>query len=254
MRRIKLLIAYDGTDFSGWQIQPKDETVVGLLQKTFYSVFGEEISILGASRTDAGVHALGQVAVFRTRLLLDLDKMRYAWNAALPKSIFIRSAELAVDDFHPFHNVDAKIYYYHFFLGRPLPHVARFGWNYRYISQVDFIKLSRCLSLFEGTHDFASFCTIETGLPEETVRTIYSMKLDIMRRFGMGRIVVVGKAFARFMIRRMVGAALDVARRSEWSEQTIAHMLAHPNPRQELIKADGTGLCLRKIIYGPDEL
>lgn len=254
MRRIKLLIAYDGTDFSGWQIQPKDETVVGLLQKTFQRVFGEEISILGASRTDAGVHALGQVAVFRTRLLIDLDRMRCAWNAALPKSIFIRAAEIASDDFHPFHNVDAKTYYYHFFLARPLPHLARFGWNYQYINQVDFSKLSRCLSLFEGTHDFGSFCTVETGLPEETIRTIYSMKLHVMRRFGMGRIVVTGKAFARFMIRRMVGAAMDVARRPEWTEETIAHMLANPNPRQELVKADGSGLCLRKIMYGPERV
>ncbi len=116
MRRIKLVIAYDGTDFSGWQIQLNDVTIAGTLERTFHAVFGEKISILGASRTDAGVHALGQVAVFRTSVAVDIERMRYAWNAALPKSIFIRSAELAGEVFHPFHRVDAKTYYYHFFL------------------------------------------------------------------------------------------------------------------------------------------
>ncbi len=105
------------------------------------------------------------------------------------------------------------------------------------------------MALFEGTHDFGSFCTVETGLPEETIRTMYSVKLNLMHRLGMGRITVTGKAFARFQIRRMVGAAMDVARRPGWTEATIAHMLAHPNPRQELIKADASGLCLRKIMY-----
>ena len=125
MRRIKIIIAYDGTDFFGWQIQPKDVTIAGTLEDSFLRVFGEKISILGASRTDSGVHALGQVAVFRTNLLIDLDRMRYAWNASLPPAIFIRSVELASEDFHPFHGVDAKTYDFHFFLGRPLPHVAR---------------------------------------------------------------------------------------------------------------------------------
>lgn len=254
MRRIKLIIAYDGTDFSGWQVQPCDVTIAGVLEKTFHRVFGENVSILGASRTDAGVHALGQVAVFKTTVPVDLDRMKYAWNAILPSSLHIRSLELAEDGFHPFHNVDFKIYYYHFFLGRPLPIVARFGWNYRYIDQVDFGRLGRCLALFEGTHDFGSFCTVETGLPDETIRTIYSVKLNLFRRWGVGQIAVIGKAFARFQVRRMVGAAFDVARRPGWTEQTIAHMLANPNPRQELIKADGKGLCLRKIVYRPRDL
>lgn len=252
MQRIQLVVAYDGTDFAGWQVQARDITVAGTLENTFSRVFGEDISILGASRTDAGVHALGQVAVFKTNMNVDLGRMKHAWNAALPPAIVIRSLTVAPDTFHPFHNVEFKRYYYHFFLRRPLPIVARFGWHFRYLDQVDFGRLDRCLRLYEGTHDFGSFCTVETGLPDETIRTIHSVKLRLFKKWGVGQIAVTGEAFARFQIRRMVGAAFDVARRPGWSEQTIAHMLAHPDPRQALIKAEGQGLCLRKISYRRD--
>ena len=86
-----MVVAYNGTEFLGWQVQLDDRTVAGTLERVYRTVFGEQVSILGASRTDAGVHALGQVAVFKTALLIDLNRMRLAWNASLPKSISIRS-------------------------------------------------------------------------------------------------------------------------------------------------------------------
>lgn len=253
MPKLKLIIAYDGTDFAGWQIQPNAPTVASVLQKAYQATFDEEISVLGASRTDAGVHALGQVASVRVNRTIDSEKMRHAWNAAMPRSINIRSLQEVPDDFNPFIGVKEKTYWYHFFYRRPLPMMARFGWYYPFVDRVDFSKLQDCLALYQGTHDFASFCTVEEG--DVTVRTINSIKMTRFDRFGVGRIEVKGPGFVRFQIRRMVGYAFDIARRPEESAATIARLLENPNPRQELIKAGAQGLCLRKIIYrqGGDE-
>jgi len=247
--RVRMVVAYDGTDFLGWQTQPRGKTIARTLEETFSAVFKQRISLLGASRTDAGVHALGQVVLGRTDFCIDPERMRFAWNSSLPRDIIIRSLEFVDERFHPFHDVEAKTYYYHFFLRPPLPHVARYGWHFYYMNAVRFDLLERCLKLYEGTHDFSSFCTLETDNPQEAVRTIFSVRLSKINKWGMGRIAVVGKSFVRFQIRRMVGAAFDVARRPGWTEQTIVQMLAKPDPQQELFRAEASGLCLRKIVY-----
>lgn len=108
MQKYKIIVAYDGTDFHGWQIQPRDITVTSCLQKTYKHVFGQEISVFGASRTDSGVHALGQVAQFHTDLDIPEEKMREAWNRSLPSSIVIRSLQKVSQDFHPCANVLQK--------------------------------------------------------------------------------------------------------------------------------------------------
>lgn len=251
--RIRFVVAYDGTDFLGWQVQPRGKTVAGVLEETFFKVFKKRVSLLGASRTDAGVHALGQVVLGRTDLCIDAERMRNAWNGLLPRSIVIRLLEFVDERFHPFHGVESKTYYYHFFLKSPLPHVARYGWDFPYIKDVRFDVLEKCLKLYEGTHDFTSFCTRETDDPEEAVRTVFSVSLSKISRWNIGRITVVGKSFVRFQIRRMIGAAFDVARRPGWSSDTIVQMLEYPNVQQELLRAEGHGLCLRKIIYKNDE-
>ncbi|MBM3894723.1 tRNA pseudouridine(38-40) synthase TruA [Candidatus Dependentiae bacterium] len=249
IRKIKMIVSYDGTDFLGWQIQKDDRTVAGVLESTYRRVFGEKISILGASRTDSGVHALGQVAIFRTELEILNEKMLFAWNASLPSSIVIRSLKDCTDDFHPFHRVLSKTYYYHVFLNRPLPFFARFGWRYPYSESLRMDVLSEALQLFVGTHDFGSFCTIDQDEPQDTIRTVQSIRLKKISRFGLLQIAVVGKSFARFQIRRMVGAALDVARRPELQAHEITKMLKNPNSNQSLVKAPAEGLCLRRIIY-----
>ncbi len=129
MKQYKLIIAYDGTDFSGWIQQPGLPTIVNTLESTFHEVYKKPISILGASKTDAGVHAVGQVAVFKTDLDLDAKTMQWAWNNALPESISLRSLEY-VPDFHPHYNVINKTYYYHLFPDRPSPFFSRSGWHY----------------------------------------------------------------------------------------------------------------------------
>lgn len=247
MQKYKILIAYDGTNFHGWQIQPTAVTVTSCLEKTFKRVFGKTISLFGASRTDSGVHALGQVAQFTADIDIDAEIMREAWNENLPISILIRRIEKVPESFHPCHNVKQKVYLYHLFLKRPLPHLARYGWFYRFAHLVDWEKFKKGLNLYVGTHDFASFCKNDEG--KETVRTIDSIRVRRILEGSVVQVEVRGKSFLRFQIRRMIGYALDVARRKDFSVGYLQSVLDSKNPQQTLVKAGAGGLCLRKIIY-----
>lgn len=245
MTRLKIIVAYDGTDFFGWQIQEGQKTVAGTLQSTFLYVFGKEIHIAAASRTDAGVHALGQVAVFTTDINIEPEKLRSAWQNVLPESILIRSIEPIDADFNPRHNVQQKTYYYHFFQERPLPMIARYGFYYRF--PVDIKKLQECLNVFVGTHDFRSFCTGDDY--ENTVRTIDSISIEYLHRFNAHRIIVKGPGFLRYMIRRIVGACLEVASRDTLNIADLQKALEQKNPLQLLPTAPAHGLWLYKIVY-----
>ncbi len=248
MKKYKAIIAYDGTDFFGWQIQPTAPTVTASLQETFNKVFKQSITVVGASRTDTGVHALGQVAKFSTDLALSPEAIKKAWNNRLPKSIVIKELTLTDENFHPCQNVAQKTYDFHLFLRRPLPFFARFGLLYDFIDQVDFEKFSRALALYEGEHDFASFCKIEDE-DKSTIRTIDRITMAKYPNIHALRITIKGKSFLRFQIRRMIGYALDVARRKDLSVAYIQEIRDNPTPQQKLLKADGCGLCLRKVIY-----
>lgn len=248
MRKYKAIVAYDGTDFYGWQVQPSHSTVAEALQKAFFSAFLQPVTVLGASRTDAGVHALGQVALCTTTFDLDPLCLSHAWNNCLPKSIVIRSLEIADPLFHPFAHVVQKTYYYHLFVKRPLPFVARYGWFWRFVDRVDWEKFGKAMYLFVGEHDFRSFCKHELG--QTTVRTIDSIDIKKFSRFGMIRIEIKSKGFLRYQIRRMVGAALDVASKQKMPVDFVKKQLDYPSDQQELLKAEGCGLCLRKIVYG----
>ena len=246
LNRYKIIVSYDGTAYHGWQVQKTLPTVAGTMQKAFRDVFNTDISLLGASRTDAGVHALGQVATFCTDLRVEPRGMFHAWSNSLPVDIVIRSLELVSADFNPHHDVEYKLYQYHFFVSRPLPLVQRYGWFFRL--PVDLEKLQECLQVFVGTHDFRSFCTgDEKG--DDTIRTIDSITLSYHEPFNAYRIQVRGQRFLQYMIRRMVGAALDVAARKMVSSEYLRQVLAEKNPRQNLINAPAQGLLLHEIMY-----
>lgn len=258
MKKYKMIVAYDGTDFHGWQIQLSDVTIASTLQKSFKDAFAKTVSILGASRTDSGVHALGQVAVARTDLDMDPALILRVWNNSLPNAIVIKSLEFADEDFHPFANVVSKTYYYYLFLERPLPFIARYGWFWKFIDSVDLEKFAKAMELFVGKHDFRSFCKNEVG--RQTVRTVDSIKVDhiecLSEMLPCGelpvravRIAITSKGFLRYQIRRMIGAALDVARLDSMTVDFIKDKLANPSDQQVTTKASGCGLCLREIVY-----
>ena len=245
MKKYKIIIAYDGTDYYGWQIQPGHTTVTSTLQNSFKYVFGKEIIITGASRTDAGVHAMGQTAAFTTDLIIEPGHMKFAWQNVLPDSILIRDLQEISLDFNPRHHVAQKTYYYHFFQERPLPFIARYGWYYQY--SVDTQKLHHALQLFVGTHDFRSFCAGNEY--DTTVRTIDAMKVEYLARFKAFRIIIKAPGFLRYMIRRIVGACLEIASDKRRSIDELQTALNQKKSHQLLVSAPAKGLLLYKIRY-----
>jgi tRNA pseudouridine38-40 synthase len=249
MKNYKVTIAYDGTSYHGWQVQPGVPTIAGTSQACFTSTFHYPIALIGASRTDAGVHALGQVAHFTTSLDIADATLKRAWNAHLPQDIQIRSLKTVDSHFHAQRNVISKTYYYHFFIERPLPFVARYGLYYRFF--LDFDKLSKALNIFVGTHDFRSFCT---GYEQETtIRCIHSITLTYLKRYRTYRIIFKGPGFLRYMIRRIVGASLEIASSLRYTHHDLVNVLAEANPHQNLPTAPAQGLLLRKIFYAQGE-
>lgn len=246
-----IIVAYDGTNYHGWQIQPVAKTICSELQQAWFLLMKTPIAILGASRTDAGVHAIGQVARFKAEIpaSANLEKLRQAWNARLPNDIHIRSFLPSAENFHPCVNVKQKTYYYTLFLKKPLPFVERFGWYYDFMPEVDLEKFYRGLACYVGTHDFASFCKVDLENPKDTVRRIDSITITPHRRWGAIVVEIKGPSFVRFQIRRMIGYALDLARRPNLGLEYLQNLLTNPNPRQTLLKAEAKGLCLRRIVY-----
>lgn len=242
-KQYKLIISYDGTDYSGWIQQPTMPSIVQTLQDSFELVFFKKIRLLGASKTDAGVHALGQVAVFKTDLQIDPEKMRWAWNNALPESITIRLLEQN-EDFYPHANVQNKIYHYDLFFDRPLPFVARYG--VQPYGAVDWKLFEQALQLFVGTHNFQAFYTGNDK--EDTRRTIDAIRLERTGNMGY-RVVVIGKSFLRHMVRRMIGAALAVAQRESILLDDITHALQTGQTNCQLPTAPAKGLMLYEIEY-----
>lgn len=246
MKNYRITVAYDGTAYHGWLEQPGQATVVGTLVDAYESVFGQKIDLLGASRTDAGVHALGQVARFHSNLEIDSQRWVRAWNGALPADIKIRTLEEVSPQFHPHQGVWQKVYYYHIFLKRPLPFCARYG--YYYSCPLDLEKLAESLTCFEGIHNFWTF-RVEGGAARSDICTMRSVHFEQFRRFDLIRIVVCGDRFLYNMVRRMVGAALVVSSSERRSVDEIRRALEHKTPRDYFPTAPAHGLVLRRVIY-----
>ena len=245
MKPYKVVIAYDGTGYHGWQEQKNIITVAGLLQARFKKVFGQEIKLVGASRTDTGVHALGQVARFYSDRIIDPLIMQRSWNSSLPPDIHIRALEYAPENFHSQHNVIEKTYYYHFFTQLPLPFIARYGLYYRF--PLDYDKFKESLDLFVGTHDFRLFCADNNY--DTTIRTINFIKLEYLQKYRAYRIIVKGPSFLRYMIRRIVGSSLEIAASKNRSIHEIADALQERKSSYQFPTAGAHGLLLRKVTY-----
>lgn len=174
-RRILLRVAYDGTNYHGWQVQSNAATIEGELNRVLTQLTGEEIQVTGASRTDAGVHALGNVAVFDTASRIPAEKFSYALNQRLPEDIVIQSSVQVADDFHPRHCDCRKTYEYDI-LNRTFPLPAYRNTAYFLYGDLDLDAMRKACQAFLGEHDFASFCAAGAQV-QTTVRTIYSLEV-----------------------------------------------------------------------------
>jgi tRNA pseudouridine38-40 synthase len=209
MRNLKLTVAYDGTDFHGWQIQPELATVQGELERTFSKLFNHPVHVIGSGRTDAGVHAHGQVASVQTERSMDTDAVLRGGNALLPSTVRILSVEEVRPDFHPRHAARSKIYEYHLWRNPIVsPFHSRYVHPFRYV--LDEATLDRATEQFLGTHDFTSFCATATEV-EDRVRTIFEAEWDRNDETWIFRIR--GSGFLQYMVRTIAGTLLDAGQR-----------------------------------------
>lgn len=240
MHKYKIKISYDGTNYYGWQTQPNKATITGILENRFKSVFKQDIKIEGASRTDRGVHAMGQVAQFETDLKIDKQLLISILNNSLPRDILIRKIEEIDNSFHVRHNISLKTYYYHIFIERPSVFYSRYGYYY---PELNLDLLKEKLQIFIGHHDFRSFCT---GYEKEnTCRNIESIELKFIKKIDAYRIIFKSTGFLRHMVRRIVGACID----NKYMVPEIKSIMEVKNNNQRIVTAPAHGLLLYKIDY-----
>lgn len=215
MRNIKLTISYDGANFHGWQIQPGLPTIQGLLNDAARTITQENIVVHGASRTDSGVHALGQVAHFKTLSRLPAAEFQRALNALLPPAIRIVDAEEVGPEFHSRWLAQAKTYHYRIYRGRVLTPFD-YGRALHYPGPLNEDAMAAAARQFEGEHDFTSFAA-SSGSEEDdgarnTVRLIYSSELVGHAASEGIEYRVRGKSFLRYMVRKIVGTLIEVGK------------------------------------------
>ncbi|MGB9430872.1 MAG: tRNA pseudouridine(38-40) synthase TruA, partial [Candidatus Acidiferrum sp.] len=215
MRYFKLTIAYDGTDFHGWQFQTNKPTVQGEIVSVLRRLTQENVLLLGAGRTDAGVHALGQVASFRTQSALSAGEFQRALNALLPPAIRIVSAEEKGPDFNARWSAKGKVYRYRIYRGKVVPPML---WRYvlHYPFPLDEDAMQNAAARFVGVHDFTSFAA-STGSEDDDKernmeREIFSTELKRSEDSQELCFTVHGRSFLRYMVRKMVGTLLEVGR------------------------------------------
>lgn len=213
MRNIKLTIEYDGTNYKGWQIQPRNQrTIQGEITAAAKKVFNEDIKLIGSGRTDSGVHALGQVANFKTHSKLDVIKIKNALNAHLDKDIRIINAEDAPRDFHAQYSAKRKTYRYSICL-RDTPNPFHYRYFLHFPRKLNLKHMREEAECLTGKKDFRSFMATDPALGEkihekDTIRTIY--RLDIKKRDDLLMIEIEANGFLYKMVRNIVGTLLEI--------------------------------------------
>lgn len=244
MKRIKIVVAYDGTNYHGWQIQPNGITIEAVLNQKLRELLKEDIQVIGASRTDSGVHALGNAAVFDTETRIPGEKISFALNQLLPEDIRIQHSEEVNPDFHPRRCSSRKRYCYRI-LNRtfPIP-TCRLDTHFVY-GKLDLEKMQQAASYLVGEHDFKSFCSIHTEVLT-TIRTIY--ELEVEKTGDIISIRVEGNGFLYNMVRIIAGTLLD-AGKGNLQPEDIKEMLTACNRDAAGPTAPAKGLTLMGIQF-----
>ncbi len=201
-----MVVAYDGTNYCGWQVQPNGITVEEVLNRSLSNLLGEKIEVMGASRTDSGVHSLGNVAVFDTNTRMPADKIAFALNQRLPEDIVVQGSCEVPSDWHPRYQESTKTYEYRI-LNRTFRMPTRRLDTYFYHYPLDVEQMSEATSYLVGTHDFASFCAANAQV-KSTVRTIYSCTAQ--KENDIITIRVTGNGFLYNMVRIIAGTLIEV--------------------------------------------
>jgi tRNA pseudouridine38-40 synthase len=244
MRKIKLTIQYDGSRYSGWQIQPGKKTVQGELVEALSNLVGVRTFVHGASRTDAGVSALGQVGLFELDSPIPTANFPGAINDRLPRDIIITSAEEAPPKFDLLGDVKSKLYRYTIYTGRNRP-VLRLNQCWHIPKKLDIAAMSRAAQFLVGTKDFKSFASGKDRR-EETTRTIF--RCEVTELDNWIYIEVEGDSFLYNMVRNVVGSLVEVGS-GRWKPEKITEVLSAKDRRAAGPLAPPGGLCLMWIKY-----
>lgn len=242
--RVKLTVAYDGTDYCGWQVQPNGITVEEVLNRTLSELFHNEITVTGASRTDSGVHALGNVAVFDVNTRMPADKISYALNQRLPDDIVVQDSREVDAKFHPRFAKSRKTYEYKILNRKfPLPTLGRYSLFAYHPLDVD--RMNRAVSYLAGEHDFTSFASVHSQT-NTFVRTIYDAA--VTKEADMLTIRLTGNGFLYHMVRIIAGTLMRVGSGMTEPEE-IPKILAARNREAAGPTAPAHGLTLVEIRY-----
>lgn len=244
MKRVKLTVAYDGTNYCGWQVQPNGNTIEAELNKHLSELLGEEIKVIGASRTDAGVHAMGNVAVFDTSARMPAEKISFAMNTRLPADIRIQKSEETDPEFHPRFCNTRKTYEYKI-CNRRFPDPCQRLYSLFYYWNLDTARMQQAADYLVGTHDFTSFCTNRPEITDR-VRTIYSLQVE--RQGDMITIRVTGSGFLYNMVRIITGTLLRVGS-GQMEPEEIPEILEAKDRGRAGETARPEGLTLVEIEY-----
>jgi tRNA pseudouridine38-40 synthase len=241
---IKLTVEYDGTHYHGWQVQASGETIQAVLERAVSTLVGRPTRVIGSGRTDAGVHALGQVANFISDKEFRPYLVQRALNALTPEDVTIKTVEIVPDSFHARRDGRSRIYEYRI-LNRPSPSPfhLKFAWHVH--DPLDIPAMRQAVTCLEGEHDFSSFRAAGCDAAHP-VRTIYRASLN-----SSGDLIVFtveATAFLRHMMRNMIGTLVEVGRQQR-TPQSFAELLTACDRTQAGIKAPPQGLFLVEVKY-----
>ena len=243
-RNLKLTIAYEGTDFEGWQYQPQKRTVQGVIQAAIREITKQGHTIVGAGRTDAGVHAIGQVANFKTTFHIALENLKRALNSLLPKDVYVRDIVEVPLEFHARYSAKAKVYEYRI-LQRKEPDVfmRRYVWHVFHNLRPEFLR--RCLECLIGEHDFSSFSASGSSV-KTFVRKMYDASLAVNGDMFVLRFKANG--FLRHMVRNIVGTIIQLDVKGKDVDELVK-IMQKKDRKAAGITAPPQGLYLVEVIY-----
>jgi len=245
MRNIKIVIEYEGTHYHGWQRQKSESTVQEVLEDRIGVITGERVTLIGSGRTDAGVHALNQVANFATETEIAASNLLKAINSFIPKDIAVKSVEDADDTFHARYDVKRKGYIYKI-LNRPVrsPLYRNFSWHI--YGRLDLDAMKEAATVLEGRHDYTSFCAAD-GDSRHNIRTVMAAGLTVSEH-SVITFSIEADGFLRYMVRNIVGTLIDVGR-GKIDPAEFAGILRARDRTQAGITAPPQGLFLKEVHY-----
>lgn len=243
--RYKLTISYDGTNYSGWQVQKNALSIQSVIQKALETFLRAPTFLTGSGRTDSGVHAKGQVAHFESPTSFEPKKLLFSLNGLLPRDIRIKKIEEVPPDFHARYSAKSKIYHYYLLLD-PIADPFRLLYRHQVFGSFDKNLLIQGAQKFVGTHDFTSFANVKEDAGTDAIRTLY--RLDVVEENGGLRLEFEGNGFLYKMVRNITGTLLDVAR-GKIEPEAISTILQARDRTKAGPAAPAHGLFLMQVNY-----